>query len=178
MSPAEQTAHLILWVASGVVMLAWLDCIWCRFQGLSRRLRKRWLPWALAAGILIATVFSVYMTIFWADGRWRIYDLLAQGAGGWLYRRELQIPLRQLGRIGDVVLLRPIWWIIHVTVTFVRLVVRIHVKVLAFFCHLAYAPIRKIFPSALQSRVGFMYNIANRRTRRSFDGRKSTNKPA
>lgn len=32
------------------------------------------------------------MTLFWADGRWRIYDLLAQGVGGWLYRRELQVP--------------------------------------------------------------------------------------
>lgn len=32
------------------------------------------------------------MTLFWADGRWRIYDLLAQGVRGWLYRRELQSP--------------------------------------------------------------------------------------
>lgn len=75
-------------------------------------------------------------------------------------------------------ILRPVWWLIHVAVTFVRVIVRIHVKVIVFCCRLAYAPIQKIFPSALQSRPGFMYNIANRRTRRNLNGRKSTNQSA
>lgn len=176
MSPAEQTARLILWLASGVVMTSFLDLIWCAFQRVPARIRKKWLSWAMTAGIIIISIASVYMTFQWANGRWRVYDLVAQGTGGFLYFRQLQYPVRALGRVGDVVVLRPVWFILHLFVAIVRTIVRFHVRLVAVFYQMAYSLVRKIFPSTLQSRALFMYNIANRRTRRKRDARKSTSK--
>lgn len=175
MSPAEQFAHLILWLTSGVLMTSFLDIIWCRFQRVSKRTRTRWFPWVMGGGILSMTLISLYMTVEWAEGQWRIYDVLAQFFGGFLYVSHLKGPIRSIGKVGDFFILRPVWWVVHLLVTMVRLIVRFLVRIIALLYRMTYKPFRKIFPSTLQSRPKFIYTRGNRRMRRNGDESKSKN---
>lgn len=165
MSPAEQLSHIFLWIVSGACILLLLDGIWCQFRTCSQRVRKVWLPWALAAGLLLATGASFYMTITWADGKWRLYDLLAQAGGGALYHQVLKDPIRLIGRGMDLVFMRPLWKFLHLLVTIVRLLVRILVKFVATLYRLTYRGSGKIFPTTLQRNLKVRYTIGKPRRR-------------
>ncbi|WP_342527498.1 spore cortex biosynthesis protein YabQ [Chryseomicrobium sp. FSL W7-1435] len=169
MSPVEQLAHLIFWIASGILMMAWLDAIWCRLQLIQKRLRRQLLPWALAGGVICAAIVSAYMTIHYAHGEWRVYDVVAQGSGVLLYRHFFQQPIRLVGRVMDFMLLQPVWKILHIAVTFIRLIVRVHVKLVAGIYQLTYTVARKIFPTTLQRKLKIRYTRAKPRSRRKPD---------
>lgn len=169
MSPTEQFAHIGLWVVSGTVIMLLVDMVWCQFRSLSKATRRRYLPWALAAALVCGAALSLVLTVVYADGRWRVYDLVFQAGGSAVYLYGVKEPMRALGRVGSLLFIRPVWKCLHVLVTLVRLVVRFHVKLVATFYRWTYPLLSKIFPTALQRTPQFMYNIANPRRRRKLN---------
>lgn len=133
MSLSVQFLSLLAMIGTGIVAGAFMDII---FTGISHAGRKSFIRRRAIIieliGWVIVGIWTFYILFNVRDGAWRLYDPLAQVSGLLLYATLFQRPCRFIGRIILRLLLKPIWFVLHLIVSFVRQIIRFIVKFMAF----------------------------------------------
>lgn len=114
MSLSVQFFSLLAMIGTGIVAAALIDMIGTGIAHAGKRsfIRRH--------GVLLEVLGWIFVG-FWAftilyrvrDGAWKIYDPFAQLSGLYLYISVFHRPLRVLGRVILVLLLKPIWFILR-----------------------------------------------------------------
>ena len=133
MSLSVQFLSLLAMIGTGIVAGAFMDMIGIgtAHAGKKSFIRKR-AAWFEIIGWILVGCGTFYILYLVRDGAWRMYDPLAQISGLLLYASFFYKPFRFLGRVILMLLIKPIWFMIHLLVSVVRQVIRIVVKIIAF----------------------------------------------
>jgi hypothetical protein len=92
-----------------------------------------------------------YILLFYLrDGAWRIYDPMAQIVGIGCYELWFRRPLLFGRRLFMRLIVRPIWWIISLVVSFIRTIIRIFMRIILIFINPIIKLIKKMYPITLQ----------------------------
>ncbi|PIC75764.1 hypothetical protein CSV74_14720 [Sporosarcina sp. P19] len=79
----------------------------------NRSFIRRWAFWLECLIWIALGMVSFWVLIMVRDGAWRMYDPVAQVSGLLLYAAIFHHPVRIIGRLLLLVVLRPIWLIIR-----------------------------------------------------------------
>lgn len=99
-------------------------------------------------GWLIAGCWTFWILYIVRDGAWRIYDPFAQLSGILLYASLFHKPIRFMGRIILILLLKPIWFVIFMIISAFRWLIYFTVKVTL----LLFTPVVKILRAPFRKR--------------------------
>lgn len=134
MSLSVQFLSLLAMIGTGIAGGAFMDMVGTgtAYAGKKSLIRKYAVVLEVIGWILVGcgTFYILYLV---RDGAWRMYDPVAQVSGLLLYASFFYKPFRLLGRILLILFVKPIWFMIRLIVTIVRQIIRVLVKLLAFF---------------------------------------------
>lgn len=94
-------------------------------------IRKYAVPLEVIGWILIGCA-SFYVLFVVRDGAWRMYDPVAQICGMLLYASIFHRPFRFFGRILNMLIIKPIVFIIRLVVKIISQLVMLLVKIVRF----------------------------------------------
>ena len=131
MSLSVQFLSLLAMIGTGIVAGAFMDLIGTGIDKSSKRsiLRKYSAVIEVIGWVLIGCA-SFYVLFIVRDGAWRMYDPFAQVSGILLYASIFHRPFRFFGRLINLLIIRPILFVILLAVRIVRVIVRLIVKLL------------------------------------------------
>lgn len=146
MTVSSQFLHLAILVTSGLVVAAVIDCV--RVIKIEAPNRSRWTV-LFELGIWLLLGVGTYLLLFIIKkGEWRVIDPLAQISGMLLYQSVFQRPLRFIGRLVWLLLLKPILLIVR---GFIR-VIRAIIRIILLAIMVVIRPILKIYYKFVPSR--------------------------
>lgn len=150
MTISSQFFNLVVLILSGVVVGAVIDCIRMLQMELPKQsYLKRWAA-LLELGVWLMLGIGTYMLLFTLKkGEWRGIDPLAQILGMLLYQTVFLRPIRFLGRMFRLLILKPIWLILSLIFRVVHGTIRIIIRVVMVILN----PIFKIFYKFLPNRM-------------------------
>lgn len=114
MSLSVQFFSLLAMIGTGIVAAALIDIIGTGIAHAGKRslIRKHRILLEVVGWILVGFwTFTILYRV--RDGAWKIYDPFAQLSGLYLYISIFHRPLRVLGRMILVLLLKPIWFVLR-----------------------------------------------------------------
>ncbi|MCM3639464.1 hypothetical protein M3152_17435 [Sporosarcina luteola] len=94
-------------------------------------IRKYAVPLEVIGWILIGCA-SFYVLFIVRDGAWRMYDPVAQICGMLLYASLFHRPFRFFGRVLNMVIIKPVVFIIRLLVKIITQIFRLLVKIVRF----------------------------------------------
>jgi hypothetical protein len=154
-------------IGTGVVAGAFMDMIrtGTAHAGKKSIIRRR-AAWLEVIGWIIVGCGTFYILFLVRDGAWRMYDPFAQICGMLLYASLFYKIFRFFGRILLLIVIKPLWFITHLIVSFVRQVFRLIVKFIVFL----FAPFVKLFRII----SGSLFNLIQPKSSTSKSGKKKT----
>ncbi|MBE1556160.1 hypothetical protein H4683_003281 [Filibacter limicola] len=102
---------------------------------------RKYTIWFEVFGWVLIGCGTFYILFLVRDGAWRMYDPFAQISGMLLYVSCFYKPFRFFGRILLIMIVKPIWFIIHVIISIIRQLIRIAVRIVV----LLLTPFVKLF---------------------------------
>ncbi|MCG7346232.1 hypothetical protein MHZ92_19160 [Sporosarcina sp. ACRSL] len=93
-------------------------------------IRRYAVPIEVIGWILIGCA-TFYVLFIVRDGAWRMYDPVAQICGLLLYASIFHRPFRFLGRILNMLIIKPIWFIITLVVKIIYQLYKLVVKIVS-----------------------------------------------
>ncbi len=105
-------------IGTGIVTAAFIDMIGIGTTSTGKKsFVRKYSAVFEVFGWLIAGCWTFWVLYVIRDGAWRIYDPFAQLSGILLYISLFHKPIRLVGRIILVLLLKPIWFILHLIIS-------------------------------------------------------------
>lgn len=147
MSLSVQFFSLLAMIGTGIVAAAMIDMIGTGIAHAGKRssIRKHSILLEVIGWVLVGLwTFTVLYRV--RDGAWKIYDPFAQLSGLYLYISFLYRPLRVLGRVILILVLKPIWFVLQVVLTITYYSGKWIVKLLGIL----YTPFAPIFSKSLR----------------------------
>ncbi|MFD1926702.1 spore cortex biosynthesis protein YabQ [Sporosarcina siberiensis] len=142
MSLSVQFLSLLSMIGTGIVSAAFIDMIKIATSHAGRKsVIKRYAVLLEVIGWVIVGCWTFYILFLVRDGAWRIYDPFAQLSGLLLYVSFFHKPLRFLGRIILVIVIRPLWFIVR----FIGLVIKRVFRLLLSGLALLFRPFVKLY---------------------------------
>lgn len=138
---SAQLVSIIVMFISGIAVGAVIDCTRTIFYNIpfkSVRYVKTFIEWFVWLALGVCTFYLLFLI---KGGQWRVVDPLAQIAGIITYEFVLQRMFRFLGRVFVTLVIKPIYFVGHLIVRFIRTVLR---WIVGFFVVLT-RPIYKLF---------------------------------
>nr|WP_170232742.1 spore cortex biosynthesis protein YabQ [Sporosarcina luteola] len=83
-------------------------------------------------GWIIVGCASFYILFLVRDGAWRMYDPVAQICGMLLYASIFHRPFRFFGRLLNMLLIKPVWFVILFIIRVISGIFRLLFKILLF----------------------------------------------
>lgn len=129
MSLSVQFLSLLAMIGTGIGAGAFMDLIGTGIDKSGKKsiIRKYSVLIEIIGWILIGCA-SFYVLFEVRDGAWRMYDPFAQVCGMLLYASIFHHPFRFFGRIINLLIIKPIWFIILLVVRIIRMIFRLLVK--------------------------------------------------
>lgn len=120
-------------IGTGIVAAGFIDMIGTgtAHAGKKSILRRRAAVLEVIGWIIVGC-WSFYILYLVRDGEWRIYDPFAQLSGILLYSSFFHKPFRFFGRIILVLVIKPLWFIIHGVFMVIGWVIRLFIRVIDF----------------------------------------------
>ncbi|NYF26426.1 spore cortex biosynthesis protein YabQ [Sporosarcina sp. JAI121] len=142
MSLSVQFLSLLAMIGTGIVAGAFMDMIGTgtAHAGKQSIIRRR-AAWIEVIGWILVGCGTFYILFLVRDGAWRMYDPLAQVSGLLLYATIFHKPFRLFGRVILALLIKPLWFLARLIVSFIRQIIRFIIKVFAVLS----TPFVKIF---------------------------------
>ena len=133
MSLSVQFLSLLAMIGTGIGAGVFMDLIGTGVDATGKRsiIRKYSVPLEVIGWILIGCA-SFYVLFIVRDGAWRMYDPVAQICGLLLYASVFHRPFRFLGRILNMLIIKPIWFIISLVAKIISQVFKLLVKIVRF----------------------------------------------
>ena len=133
MSLTIQFVSLLAMMATGIIAGAFMDMLSTGIShtGKTSTIRKHAI-WLEGFGWLLAGCFAFVVLFLFRDGAWRMYDPLAQVSGLLLYATVFYRPIRLVGRVVIIVLIRPIVILVKLVLWGIRTIVYILCSIVAF----------------------------------------------
>ncbi len=152
MSLSVQFLSLLAMIGTGIGAGVLMDLIGTGVDATGKNsiIRKYAVPLEVVGWIVIGCA-SFYVLFVVRDGAWRMYDPVAQICGMLLYASIFHRPFRFFGRILNILIIKPIWFIIRLIVRIIhylyRLIVRIVSVLLTPFIYLYNKVYNSLFKS-------------------------------
>ncbi|MFC5602209.1 spore cortex biosynthesis protein YabQ [Sporosarcina koreensis] len=133
MSLSVQFLSLLAMIGTGIGAGAFMDLIGTGVDATGKKsiIRKYAVPLEVIGWILIGCA-SFYVLFIVRDGAWRMYDPVAQICGLLLYASIFHRPFRFFGRILNMLIIKPIWFIIMLVVKMISFIVKLIVRIVRF----------------------------------------------
>ena len=114
MSLSVQFLSLLAMIGTGIVGAGFIDMIGIGTAHAGKKsLIRRRAAVLEVIGWIIVGFWSFYILYIVRAGEWRIYDPFAQLSGIFLYTSFFHKPFRFFGRIGLIIFLKPLWFVIY-----------------------------------------------------------------
>lgn len=114
MSLSVQFFSLLAMIGTGITAGIVLDLFGTIVAACDKRsFIRRWAFWFECLIWILLGIMSFWVLVLVRDGAWRMYDPVAQISGLLLYAAIFHHPVRIVGRLLLLVVLRPIWLIIR-----------------------------------------------------------------
>jgi hypothetical protein len=132
MSLSVQFLSLLAMIGTGIGAGVLMDLIGTGVDATGKKsiIRKYAVPLEVVGWILIGCA-SFYVLFVVRDGAWRMYDPVAQVCGMLLYASIFHRPFRFLGRILNMLIVKPIWFIIRLIAKIIYHVYKLIVKIVS-----------------------------------------------
>lgn len=156
MTISSQFFQLTVLIASGIIVAAVIDCVRVIKMNLSHQSAFR--RWMTLLELVVWALLGVgtYILIFTLkQGNWRGIDPIAQLVGVLLYQLMFQRPIRLLGRITWLFVIKPILLIIYSIYSIILGTFNILVKII----NTALGPVFKIFYKCVRTTLKKGLNI-------------------
>lgn len=151
MTVSTQFLHLAVLVISGLVVAAIIDCVRVIRLEAPHQSRIRQLTGPLELVMWFILGVGTYLLLFVLNkGDWRAIDPLAQILGILLYQTIFQRPIRFLGRVIRLLVLKPIWLLIMVIVGIIRWFINIVISIIHWIVNMILRIITWIFGPILR----------------------------
>lgn len=152
MSLSVQFLSLLAMIGTGIGAGAFMDLIGTGVDATGKKsiIRKYAVPLEVIGWILIGCA-SFYVLFIVRDGAWRMYDPVAQICGMLLYASFFHRPFRFFGRVLNMLIIKPTWFVIMLVVRIIsylfKLIVKIGKFLLSPFIFLYYKVYDSLFKS-------------------------------
>jgi hypothetical protein len=152
MSLSVQFLSLLAMIGTGIGAGVLMDLIGTGVDATGQKsiIRKYAVPLEVVGWIVIGCA-SFYVLFVVRDGAWRMYDPVAQICGMLLYASIFHRPFRFLGRILNMLIIKPIWFIIRLVAKIIyqlyKLIARIVRLLLTPFIYLYNKVYNSLFKS-------------------------------
>nr|WP_317945874.1 spore cortex biosynthesis protein YabQ [Sporosarcina saromensis] len=103
-------------------------------------------------GWILIGCASFYVLFVVRDGAWRMYDPFAQVSGMLLYASIFHRPFRFFGRIVNMLIIRPIVFVILLVVRIIRALFRLVVRIVMVLATPFIYVYKKVYSSLFQTR--------------------------
>ncbi|WP_353056538.1 spore cortex biosynthesis protein YabQ [Sporosarcina luteola] len=133
MSLSVQFLSLLAMIGTGIGAGVFMDLIGTGVDatGKTSIIRKYAVPLEVIGWILIGCA-SFYVLFIVRDGAWRMYDPVAQICGMLLYASLFHRPFRFFGRVLNMVIIKPVVFIIRLLVKIITQIFKLLVKIVRF----------------------------------------------
>lgn len=133
MSLSVQFLSLLAMIGTGIGTAAIIDLIGTGIASVKKTsIIRRYAVLLEVIGWFVAGCWTFYILYLVRDGGWRIYDPFAQISGMLLYMSMFHKPIRFLGRVILILLIKPIWFLLYVMIKFVQRLLLILFKIILF----------------------------------------------
>ncbi|MFD1204479.1 MULTISPECIES: spore cortex biosynthesis protein YabQ [Sporosarcina] len=131
MSLSVQFLSLLAMIGTGIGAGAIMDLIGTGVSATRKgSFIRRHAVWFEVIGWIIIGSASFYILFLVRDGAWRMYDPFAQISGMLLYASVFYRPFRFVGRVIQLLVIRPIVFVIRLIVNIIRFIVRMIIKII------------------------------------------------
>ncbi|WP_370644789.1 spore cortex biosynthesis protein YabQ [Sporosarcina sp. ACRSL] len=132
MSLSVQFLSLLAMIGTGIGAGVLMDLIGTGVDATGKKsiIRRYAVPIEVIGWILIGCA-TFYVLFIVRDGAWRMYDPVAQICGLLLYASIFHRPFRFLGRILNMLIIKPIWFIITLVVKIIYQLYKLVVKIVS-----------------------------------------------
>lgn len=153
MSLSVQFLSLLAMIGTGIGAGAFMDLIGTGIDKVGKKsvIRKYSVLIEVIGWILIGCA-SFYVLFVVRDGAWRMYDPFAQVSGMLLYASIFHRPFRFFGRIVNMLIIRPIVFIILLVVRIIRALFRLVVRIVMVLATPFIFVYKKVYSSLFQTR--------------------------
>lgn len=153
MSLSVQFLSLLAMIGTGIGAGAFMDLIGTGIDKVGKKsvIRKYSVLIEVIGWILIGCA-SFYVLFVVRDGAWRMYDPFAQVSGMLLYASIFHRPFRFFGRIVNMLIIRPIVFIILLVVRIIRALFRLVVRIVMVLATPFIYVYKKVYSSLFQTR--------------------------
>ncbi|WP_432362972.1 spore cortex biosynthesis protein YabQ [Sporosarcina sp. UB5] len=133
MSLSVQFLSLLAMIGTGIGAGVFMDLIGTGVDATGKKsiIRKYAVPIEVVGWIVIGCA-SFYVLFIVRDGAWRMYDPVAQICGLLLYASVFHRPFRFVGRILNMLIIKPIWFIIRLVAKIIYYLYKVIVKIVSF----------------------------------------------
>ncbi|WP_303968629.1 spore cortex biosynthesis protein YabQ [Sporosarcina ureae] len=118
---------------------------------------RRWAFWLECIIWIMLGIGAFLVLLIVRDGAWRMYDPVAQVSGLLLYAAIFHSPVRFVGRLLLLVVLRPIWLIIRLVYLTIHRIVYVIVSILSLIMS-PFTRLVKNIGKYLQKKCRVLYN--------------------
>ncbi|MHC8514814.1 spore cortex biosynthesis protein YabQ [Sporosarcina sp. ITBMC105] len=153
MSLSVQFLSLLAMIGTGIGAGAFMDLIGTGIDKVGKKsmIRKYSVLIEVIGWILIGCA-SFYVLFVVRDGAWRMYDPFAQVSGMLLYASIFHRPFRFFGRIVNMLIIRPIVFVILLVVRIIRALFRLVVRIVMVLATPFIYVYKKVYSSLFQTR--------------------------
>jgi hypothetical protein len=144
MSLSVQFLSLLAMIGTGIVTATFIDMIRVGTSHAGKKsIIKRRAAWFESIGWIIAGCWAFYVLFTVRDGAWRMYDPFAQISGMFLYVSVFYKPIRFIGRIILILILKPIWFVIYGIYTIIKKIIQFIWKTILLLLTPIFHPVLK-----------------------------------
>lgn len=153
MSLSVQFLSLLAMIGTGIGAGAFMDLIGTGIDKVGKKsMIRRYAVLLEVIGWILIGCASFYVLFVVRDGAWRMYDPFAQVSGMLLYASIFHRPFRFFGRIVNMLILKPIVFVIFLVIRIIRTFFRLIVKIVMVLATPFMYVYNKVYSSLFQTR--------------------------
>lgn len=152
MSLSVQFLSLLAMIGTGIGAGASMDLIGTGIDTAGKRsIIRKYAVLLEVIGWIIVGCASFYILFLVRDGAWRMYDPVAQICGMLLYASIFHRPFRFFGRLLNMLLIKPVWFVILFIIRVISGIFRLLFKILLFLLKPFFYLYDKIYESLFKN---------------------------
>lgn len=152
MSLSVQFLSLLAMIGTGIGAGASMDLIGTGIDAAGKRsIIRKYAVLLEVIGWIIVGCASFYILFLVRDGAWRMYDPVAQICGMLLYASIFHRPFRFFGRLLNMLLIKPVWFVILFIIRVISGIFRLLFKILLFLLKPFFYLYDKIYESLFKN---------------------------
>lgn len=152
MSLSVQFLSLLAMIGTGIGAGASMDLIGTGIDATGKRsFIRKYAVILEVIGWVVVGCASFYILFLVRDGAWRMYDPVAQICGMLLYASIFHRPFRFFGRLLNMLIIKPVWFVILFIIRVISGIFRLLFKVLMFLLKPFFYLYDKIYESLFKN---------------------------